>query len=92
MKLSIPDILFLAVSFAAFGTGSAKACNPGDIQCDNAGYRYVCQCWTSEGCQYYPNGSCSAYHSGPQKLHLRKIDYSPRKNGDSIKFDPALSQ
>jgi hypothetical protein len=30
---------------------AASACNPGDFQCQN-GYRYVCKCWTTTGCQY----------------------------------------
>ena len=54
------------------------ACDPGNIQCDSAGYRYVCQCYTSDGCQYYYDGTCSAYHSAPSQIMTQRVGYIDR--------------
>lgn len=61
------------VALAVFGSGPTLACNPGDIQCDGAGYRYVCQCYTTDGCQYYSNGTCSAYRGPRRENDIRAV-------------------
>ena len=55
------------------GSSVALACDVGDIQCDSAGYRYVCQCYTTDGCQYYYSGSCTADHLAPKPTLLQMI-------------------
>ena len=50
------------MALAFVGSASASACNTGDVYCDN-GYRYECQCYTTEGCRYYQYGRCSAFKS-----------------------------
>ena len=52
----------IGIALALAGSGSAFACNTGDVYCDNRGYRWECQCYTTEGCQYYHYGVCSAYY------------------------------
>ena len=47
---TIAALLFL-------GCSAASACNVGDIQCEN-GYKSVCKCWTTTGCNYEPDGTC----------------------------------
>ena len=69
------------LTLASLGSGAALACDVGNIQCDSAGYRYVCQCYTSSGCQYYPDGSCTAYHASPPEIVTRRIGYVERTDG-----------
>jgi hypothetical protein len=59
MRLSSWRFVSAAVALVFCNCTAALACNVGDIQCDAAGYRYVCECWTSEGCNYYPDGVCT---------------------------------
>jgi len=66
---------FIAASLLC-GVSTASACDVGNIQCDAAGYRYVCECWTSSGCSYYPDGSCTAYRPGEPSAILRKISHA----------------
>ena len=76
--------LGLLSGFALFivGFGSpAAACNVGDIQCDAAGYRYVCECWTATGCSYTQYGTCSSYHPSERGLGAEPVAYSVRLDG-----------
>ena len=52
------------------GCSAASACNVGQIACNN-GYKYVCQCYTTGGCQMVSAGTC--HHddlAGPQAFNL----------------------
>lgn len=51
MILSGSRLLTVIAAFFFLGCAAALACNPGDFQCQG-GYRYVCKCWTTTGCQY----------------------------------------
>jgi hypothetical protein len=52
MILSCSRFLAATAAFIFLGCAAASAdCNPGDLQCQG-GYRYICKCWTTTGCQY----------------------------------------
>ena len=58
MILSGSRFVAAIVAFFFFGCAAASACNPGEFQCQG-GYRYVCKCWTTTGCQYeFAGGYC----------------------------------
>jgi hypothetical protein len=56
MRFSFVRSLLVAAALLLLGSPMAFAnCNPGDFQCQG-GYRYVCKCWTTTGCQYESAG------------------------------------
>ena len=57
MNIPFGRLISLTAAMTLRGAGAAAACDPGDMQCSN-GYRYVCQCWTVDGCNYYSSGVC----------------------------------
>jgi hypothetical protein len=60
------------------GCSAASACDVGNIQCDNAGYRYECRCY-NDGCNYYPDGTCASYHLPfDHRAHTTDINYTIR--------------
>jgi hypothetical protein len=58
MRLSFLRLSSATATLLLLGSSAAFACNPGDFQCNN-GYRYICKCWTTTGCNYEPDsGYC----------------------------------
>ena len=50
-------LISLVAGLVLLSAAAASACEVGDVQCDN-GYRYVCACWTTTGCNYERSGIC----------------------------------